>query len=47
MGSGNPTRELISEAYNLFDKDAHLSVQVVWVHWPLLRLVEKTNGWTL
>jgi hypothetical protein len=25
MGSGNPTRELISEAYNLFGKDAHVS----------------------
>jgi hypothetical protein len=25
MGSGNPTRELILEAYNLFGKDAHVS----------------------
>jgi len=25
MGSGNPTRELVLEAYNLFGKDAHVS----------------------
>jgi hypothetical protein len=25
MGSGNPTRELVSEAYSLFGKDAHVS----------------------
>jgi hypothetical protein len=25
MGSGNPTRELVSEAYNLFGRDAYVS----------------------